>query len=242
MDALGDWLKQIIMVILLATFIDMFMPNRSMQRYVKLVVSLFILLTMLSPVMNWFGTNVNLRVLAAAVDGFRADGGMRLAVDGEHGPAEGTAVPALGEVLSKGEELARERTERSLSLLETELAALVEEHVRTRHGTAAKATAEVRLDEQGWPEIRSIRIRVGTALNRDLEEEETAMPEDAGEVRTVVAPVAPVVVEPVRIGGDHADSAASASAVAPVSPEVKRSIAESVAQMWNVPKNRIVVE
>ena len=38
------------MIVLLATFVDMLLRNRSMERYVKLVLSLLILLTLLSPI------------------------------------------------------------------------------------------------------------------------------------------------------------------------------------------------
>ena len=42
------------MVILLAAFIDLLLPNRTMQRYVKLMMSLIILLILLSPVIKLF--------------------------------------------------------------------------------------------------------------------------------------------------------------------------------------------
>lgn len=58
MNWLGQWLKEITMIILLATFIDLILPNRSMQRYVKLVLSLIILLTLLSPVLKLFDTKI----------------------------------------------------------------------------------------------------------------------------------------------------------------------------------------
>ncbi|MNZ37578.1 Stage III sporulation protein AF [compost metagenome] len=52
MSILSEWLKEIIFVVLIAVFIDLLLPNRSMERYVKFVVSLIILLTLLSPVMK----------------------------------------------------------------------------------------------------------------------------------------------------------------------------------------------
>lgn len=58
MSWLSQWLKEIIMVILLATFIDLLLPNRSMQRYVKLMLSLIILLIILSPIMKLFHANL----------------------------------------------------------------------------------------------------------------------------------------------------------------------------------------
>lgn len=54
MSWLSQWLKEIIMIILLAAFIDLLLPNRAMQRYVKLMMSLIILLILLSPVIKLF--------------------------------------------------------------------------------------------------------------------------------------------------------------------------------------------
>lgn len=58
MSWLSQWLKEIIMVILLATFIDLLLPNRSMQRYVKLMLSLIILMILLTPIMKLFHENI----------------------------------------------------------------------------------------------------------------------------------------------------------------------------------------
>lgn len=68
MDWLGGWLKAIIMVIMLATFVDLLLPSSKMQRYVKTVVSLFVLLTLLSPVMQLFQTNWNVDKLISAAE------------------------------------------------------------------------------------------------------------------------------------------------------------------------------
>jgi len=53
MDGLSGWLRQVIAVILLASLIDLLLPNRTMQRYVRLVAGLFILLTVAGPIMQW---------------------------------------------------------------------------------------------------------------------------------------------------------------------------------------------
>ncbi|MDP5275669.1 stage III sporulation protein AF [Chengkuizengella axinellae] len=49
---LSSWLREIILVILLASFVDLILPSNKMQRYVKVVISLFILMTILSPVVS----------------------------------------------------------------------------------------------------------------------------------------------------------------------------------------------
>lgn len=50
---LNEWLKSIIIIILLAAFVDLILPNRSMQRYVKVVISLFVLMTILTPIVQF---------------------------------------------------------------------------------------------------------------------------------------------------------------------------------------------
>ena len=49
---LSDWLRDIIAVILLAGLVELLLPSKAMQRYARLVVGLFILLTILSPILS----------------------------------------------------------------------------------------------------------------------------------------------------------------------------------------------
>jgi len=248
MEALGGWLKQIVLVVLLATFIDLLLPNRTMQRYVKLVVSLFILMTILSPVMQLFGSSANLRMLAATVDGWSVAGTAAPQAGG--GPAQGKSIPALGEVLSEGERVARERNEHSLAMLAARLEEMVVEHVRSEHGIDAEADASLDLDADGLPVIRGIRIRVGAALAASREAVEAAAPEASSEAGTRVHPeggiefepivVEPVVVEPVRIGGGAAP--ALEPDFRPVPDAERERIASSVAKAWGIPAAKVKVE
>ncbi|GAB6990421.1 stage III sporulation protein AF [Paenibacillus pini] len=52
MTWLSGWLREVIMIVILASFIDLLLPSRSMERYVKLVMSLLILLTLLGPLIK----------------------------------------------------------------------------------------------------------------------------------------------------------------------------------------------
>lgn len=52
MTWLGDWLRELILVVLMAAFVEMLLPGKSMERYARLVLSLLVLLTMLSPVVS----------------------------------------------------------------------------------------------------------------------------------------------------------------------------------------------
>ncbi len=56
---LSEWIQQIILIILLATFIDFLLPNSTFHKYSKLVISLFILLTILSPILKIISSDFN---------------------------------------------------------------------------------------------------------------------------------------------------------------------------------------
>lgn len=68
MNFLGDWLKQIIIIVLFAVFIDLLLPNRAMERYVRFVVSLLILLTLIAPVVRIFTPEAKQKLEIALTD------------------------------------------------------------------------------------------------------------------------------------------------------------------------------
>lgn len=58
-DWISDWLRELVLMIMVAIFLDLILPNNSMQRYVKVVVSLFIVLVMLNPILAIFQLNID---------------------------------------------------------------------------------------------------------------------------------------------------------------------------------------
>ncbi|PTX53920.1 stage III sporulation protein AF [Melghirimyces profundicolus] len=64
MELLSGWLKQIVILVLVATFIDLLLPNNSMERYVKLVMGLLIIMAILSPLFQLVRQDLNLTNLA----------------------------------------------------------------------------------------------------------------------------------------------------------------------------------
>ncbi|QKG84216.1 stage III sporulation protein AF [Kroppenstedtia pulmonis] len=64
-ELLGGWLKQIVILVLLATFMDLLLPNHTMERYVKLIMGLLIILAILSPVFQFLRDDLDLSTLIA---------------------------------------------------------------------------------------------------------------------------------------------------------------------------------
>lgn len=54
MEWLKEWLQNIIVIVLLATFADLLLPNSNLQKYSKMVLGLLIVFTILTPILTVF--------------------------------------------------------------------------------------------------------------------------------------------------------------------------------------------
>ncbi|RXI99510.1 stage III sporulation protein AF [Anaerobacillus alkaliphilus] len=59
MQFLTEWISNIILLILLATILELLLPNSSLQRYVKMVVGLLLLVIILTPLFSIFSKDVD---------------------------------------------------------------------------------------------------------------------------------------------------------------------------------------
>ncbi len=59
MQFLTEWISNIILLILLATILELLLPNSSLQRYVKMVVGLLLLVVILNPLFSIFSKDAD---------------------------------------------------------------------------------------------------------------------------------------------------------------------------------------
>ncbi len=59
MQFITEWISNIILLILLATILELLLPNSSLQRYVKMVVGLLLLSMILNPLFSIFSKDLN---------------------------------------------------------------------------------------------------------------------------------------------------------------------------------------
>ena len=59
MSFLTDWITNIIIFILLAVIIDLLLPNSSMQKYAKMVISLLLIIVIINPIFKLFSTDMS---------------------------------------------------------------------------------------------------------------------------------------------------------------------------------------
>jgi len=56
---LTEWITNIIVFILLAVIIDLLLPNSSMQKYAKMVISLLLIIVIINPIFKIFSSDMN---------------------------------------------------------------------------------------------------------------------------------------------------------------------------------------
>jgi len=60
LQALSDIVKNVAIIILLTTFLDMLLPNNNMQRFIKVVMGLFVMLAILNPIISLLDKDLEL--------------------------------------------------------------------------------------------------------------------------------------------------------------------------------------
>ncbi|MDO3677041.1 stage III sporulation protein AF [Paenibacillus ehimensis] len=193
MDFLSGWLKSIVMVILLATFVDLLLPNRSMQRYVKTVIGLFLLLSLLQPLFSLLGQRSQLdeRIKDALITSGAASPG-RLA-----GGAAGE-VESLPATLQRAEALKAKQQEQSRKLVETQAAGLMKRSIEQKAGVKVRSIqVETAPDSEGQLVIRSVSLALEPQTPVRPVTDTAARPDKGIEP---VQPVEPVAGVDIRIG------------------------------------------
>lgn len=128
MTWISEWLKEIIFVVLIAVFIELLLPNRSMERYVRFVVSLLILLTILSPIIRLFSGDTEQKLATALADNINGLEG--------YSTNESTAL-----ILKQGEELKKKQEVESLQWAGEEAARQMKEQIQREIGQPIERVA-----------------------------------------------------------------------------------------------------
>lgn len=225
---LSDWLRDIIAVILLAVLVELLLPNKAMQRYARLVVGLFILLTILSPILKLLQTNISDRL----------DAGMELW--DERSMTRDIKMPSLEEIQQRAEAIQTQRNVEAAKLTAKALEQSMRDAIIDETGMNVESV-DIELilpegsGEDNSPEIGSVAV---TLAPRE------APPKTADSKQVEVEAVAPVQVE-VNIGSS--DAAGSGQKDKPESGFVQISKSEAnaiygvLAKGWGVRAGQTVI-
>lgn len=154
MTWLGEWLKEIVFVVLLAIFVELLLPSKSMQRYVKLVLSLLVLLTLLNPILEMLNNNPLQKLQDTIEAQFRPK----------------AASQSLQQILEEGEKLRYSQQQDTQTWAAAEVASQMKQQLSAGSGlqidrvavtlkvTREKAEAGTQKQEYDQPSITSVQV------------------------------------------------------------------------------------
>jgi len=166
MQWLTLWLKKIILLVLLAAFLDLILPNTNLQKYVKMVMGLIILLTVLTPLFSVFSISPD--ELALKIDRFQES-----QMKGERNQ---DFQPLAEKLLSHRDEQVKNYV---IKGIENQIQARLKEEFHRD-----SATVQVTLTDGEEPKIKEVFI--------NLHEQEQTQTQTSA---PVVKPIDPVVIE-----------------------------------------------
>ncbi|ETT44262.1 sporulation stage III protein af [Paenibacillus sp. FSL R7-269] len=218
MSWLSSWLHELILVVLMAAFVEMLLPSKSMERYARLVLSLLVLLTMLSPIISLLKGDAS-KELTVAMQQQERSGGLLSGTGG--------APDSLDKILADGRMLAAGARDQSLKLAAEEIAGQMRDQIAGSTGLGGvKVTVALAMGPnpnaplgEEVPLISSVTV----ALPPEQSASGGAVPGAGTSAHPSAGPIQINPVEPVQVslegsGGDgEAQEAASSGGSAPAS-------------------------
>ncbi|CAM2809591.1 stage III sporulation protein AF [Paenibacillus sediminis] len=163
MSWLSEWLKEIIFIILLATFVDLILPNRSMERYVRLVLSLLILLTLLTPIIDLLTKDPE-TVMKQAMS----------AQNKLSGFSSNTKDVSIEQIMAQAEKLKKKDESSTLEIVSQQVASVMKDQIsKAVDQPIAKVKVAILLpqpntakDDSQTPQIKSVDVYFDSSSNR----------------------------------------------------------------------------
>ncbi len=142
LDMIRDLVRNVTIIVVIAGFLEMLLPSSELKKFVKAVLGLFILISMLNPLISLFDKNVTSEVLAW------------------QDPAKNRE---LNSILSQGEQISQEMDEKTKELYSKNVAKQIETIVKLVKGVA-KVDAKVEMDhsntDSGYDQISRVVLEV----------------------------------------------------------------------------------
>lgn len=224
MDWLGGWLKELILIIMLAAFAELLLPNNNMQRYARTVIGLFLLLTILSPILELFQRGMDAGKLLSAADSWQLESGSAASAAGTD------KMKPVDAVMKDGTKLQNANLEQAKKLVETQLAAGIKEGIERDEGMAVESVqAIVKVDDRGKASLDSVRVTLGKPAKEV---------ESGG--GSPIEPVKPVEVR-IEPSGRTVPAQAQEQPAAGMNETAKRAVSRYVQTNWQLAPERITV-
>lgn len=183
MDAVTVWVKSIIYVVLFASFLELLLPNSSMQRFIRVIMGLFILLAILNPVISVLEN--------------------RLSADQVPALAQVGSSLSDAEIVSAGSHVADRRNQLAREIYARDLAKQIRAMVMAIDGVAnAKVTvaiADTQPDSKALGKINNVVVYIEPGFAADERKiAKVTIGEKSAEAPKVPNKLSPVVIDKVK--------------------------------------------
>lgn len=227
---LSGWIKELILIILIAAFTDLILPSHALQRYVRTVIGLFLLLVLLSPIYELFHQRwlPNQWMQAAMGDSLSNEPQMQ----------------PLSEIVKQSNELKALNQQQAKQLLEEQLAVSMTDSIESQNGVkVVQLQVRTELNKAGKPVIASVEVELSEeagagagagAPQTPLEKDESTEP--------FIAAMKPI--DPVNIDLDHPydqpANATESNEKATTSP-LQKQIRQYISTEWQLKTEQIII-
>ncbi|HJV44444.1 MAG TPA: stage III sporulation protein AF [Bacillota bacterium] len=222
-ETLSQWLEKIILLVLFATFLEMMLPNSSMQRYVKLVMGLMILLAILTPFMQLFKKDFSEEKLALRVMNYNSDS---------------TNSSSLQQIKEHGERLLQQNEQDTKRFVQKQMESLIKAKVEEHFGVLVQSV-KISIDrkemdkEQAYPVISTVQL----ILDKD-----TLVSSHGREVKgqnIEIKPIDPVIINVPKQSPDATPAVSTSSNLPEEQRKMLTDVTQFVAETWSIDQARV---
>ncbi|MGV3135543.1 stage III sporulation protein AF [Brevibacillus agri] len=210
------WLKKIILLVLLAAFLDLILPNTTLQRYVKMVVGLILLLTIISPVFSLFSLSQD--DLALRLDRYQQE----------------LNKPASVEWKKMTDKLLGQQNEQMTAYVQAQVAAAVKAQIKADYGVeVADVAVVIEQKQQGEPTLSRMELVIGEA--------DSAPDQNGLQQVQPIKPITPIAPVEVTIGEAQEPKQEVEVAAREDNPLMSR-MASDLAAQWGLSKEQVIIK
>lgn len=173
MEWLSEWIRQIILLVLIATFIDLLLPNQSFDRYVKLVMGLLIIMAILTPILQLVNKDLDL----SSISSWKTNDLF-----------SNSSMDSLQKIQGGSKQIQQFQTKQIQDRWERNMEQLMRSQLSKQFSfSQVDVTVEARLNKQEAPQINHVKVQIHDEPNRQHEPSTTStmvqtMPIDSIEV------------------------------------------------------------
>ncbi|WP_340673809.1 stage III sporulation protein AF [Brevibacillus agri] len=210
------WLKKIILLVLLAAFLDLILPNTTLQRYVKMVMGLILLLTIISPVFSLFSLSQD--DLALRLDRYQQE----------------LNKPASVEWKKMTDKLLGQQNEQMTAYVQAQVAAAVKAKIKADYGVeVADVAVVIEQKQQGEPTLSRMELVIG--------EVDSAPDQNGSQQVQPIKPITPIAPVEVTIGEAQEPKQEVEVAAREDNPLMSR-MASDLAAQWGLSKEQVIIK